>query len=154
MKQYSRIGLVVLIVVAASAYFLWKPYSNKPAAEAPRMQKVVLGGQVFMLEVADTPQARERGLSGRGPLGTNDGMLFVFDQPDRTCFWMKDVTFPIDILWFDQDTNLVHIKYNATPASYPESFCSPTKSKYVVELQAGTAKRLGIEPGSALQTSN
>jgi len=61
---------------------------------------------------------------------------------------MKDMQFEIDILWFDENLKLVHIKHAASPASYPaESFCPPAPSKYVIEVAAGNAERLNLKLG-------
>jgi len=104
----------------------------------------------FVLDVASTQASREKGLSGRTGLDQSHGMLFIFSEADNTCFWMKDMKFSIDILWFDQDQKLVHIAKDASPASYPkESFCSPTATKYVIEVAAGTVERLGLKLGDS-----
>lgn len=105
-------------------------------------------GKAFIVDVASTTTGREKGLSGRAGLDQSHGMLFIFEQPYKECFWMKDMLFDIDILWFDQDQKLIHIKKEATPASYPaESFCSPVPAKYVIEVAAGTVDRLNLKIG-------
>lgn len=101
----------------------------------------------FMLDVASTPASLERGLSGRPGLDQSHGMLFIFDHADKTCFWMKDMKFDIDILWFDEGLKLVHAQQAASPASYPETFCPPINSKYVIEVTAGTVDRLHLKIG-------
>jgi len=103
------------------------------------------------LEQATTAKEQEKGLSGRTNLKTDSGMLFVFDKPAVRCFWMKDMQFPIDIIWLDQNKKVMTIKENTSPDTYPESFCSDKPAQYVLETNAGQAKILGIQKGSQLQ---
>ena len=102
------------------------------------------------LEKADTVEARQRGLSGRQYLAPNSGMLFVFDNSDKQCMWMKDMKFNLDIVWLDADKKIVDLKENVKPESFPESFCSESPALYVIELNAGTARKAGLERGQTL----
>lgn len=110
-------------------------------------------------EVADSPGERAKGLSGRRSLGEGKGMLFVFEEKDvRAQFWMKDMNFPIDIIWID-DGEVVHIDKNAQPveAGTPEIniplFTANQTIDYVLEIKAGEADRLGIEVGENVSTN-
>lgn len=98
--------------------------------------------------VADTQILREQGLSGKKSLPSGTAMLFVFENPSQYGFWMKDMNFPIDILWFTpsevegrDQKKIVFVKENATPESYPEVFSSTTPAQYVLELPAGEVAR-------------
>ena len=62
------------------------------------------------VEVADTQASRELGLSGREKMGDDEGILFVFDTPGRYGFWMKDMQFPLDIIWINQNGVVVNMK--------------------------------------------
>jgi uncharacterized membrane protein (UPF0127 family) len=110
-----------------------------------------IGGQPFVLEVVDTEAGRDKGLSGRKSLISDHGMLFVYDIPGLYCFWMKDMNFPIDILWFDANKKLVHQKDFVLPESYPESYCTPTAAQYVVEIAAGVAQSQQFVNGTQLE---
>ena len=65
-------------------------------------------------EIADTPEARMKGLSGRRSLPEFNGMLFVMDKADYVGIWMKDMKFPIDILWIRNGV-IVDMEENAPP---------------------------------------
>jgi uncharacterized membrane protein (UPF0127 family) len=92
------------------------------------------------LERADTPGSRARGLSGRVSMDKTSGMLFVFDHPQQVCIWMKDMKFPLDLLWLDTDHRIVKTKANVSPETYPETFCVDNV-QYVIELKAGVASQ-------------
>ena len=100
--------------------------------------------------VADTEVLREKGLSGRDSLCSNQAMLFVFDSDSMPGFWMKDMKFQIDIIWLDSNKRVVTIKSNADPAKYPEVYYPELDSRYVVEISSGLIKRLGIGVGTVL----
>jgi uncharacterized membrane protein (UPF0127 family) len=127
-------------------------------AEAPggelRFVRASIDDYKFNLEVADTPHSRTKGVAGKKAINPGEGMLFVFDFADIECFWMKDVTFNIDILWFDSSNRLIYSKSNVSPDTFPESFCPPEKSKYVVELPSGTAAKLQLDKGDVLDIEN
>ncbi len=136
----TQVGVIVVLLTSfwAPLWLMSKPQPN-----------VRIAGNSFRLEVAETDAKRAQGLSTHLPLAADGGMLFVFPQLDRACMWMKNMFFPIDILWFDGNKQLVQTKENVSPSTYPEAFCAPISIKYVVELPAGTVSRLGI-PGKTI----
>lgn len=105
----------------------------------------------YDLDVADTDVLRERGLGGKDGLARNKGMVFVFDRPQAACFWMKDMRFSIDMVWLNEARRVIFIKTNVAPSTYPDSFCPPEAAKYVIELNAGEAKKQSIQTGDTLQ---
>lgn len=75
-----------------------------------------IGEGVFVkIEIAKTKEDRIRGLSGKKQLDVDSGMLFIFDKPNIYKFWMKDMNFPIDIIWIDKDFIIKDITHGATP---------------------------------------
>lgn len=110
-----------------------------------------LGHTDFQLEVAATEAARERGLSNRDSLPADHGMLFVFDAPEKSCFWMKDTRFPLDMVWLNAQKRVVYVAENVLPASYPNSVCTSTPASYVLELNAGVTAQYHVELGQRLQ---
>jgi len=117
--------------------------------EGAHAQSIVrIGDSVVIVEVARNYEARAGGLSGRGSLPENTGMLFVFEEPGNYSFWMKDMKFPIDIIWLDKNKKVVYITENAKPISYPERFQTPEPAQYVLEVNGGWAREHGIEAGN------
>jgi hypothetical protein len=101
---------------------------------------LTLGSSSLQASVADTEAKREQGLSGTPYIPTGVVKLFIFDTPFQWAFWMKDMNYPIDIIWLDEDKTVVHIESNLTPETYPKSFAPSTPAKYVIETPAGFAE--------------
>ena len=76
--------------------------------------------------------------------------MFVFDQLDFHGIWMKDMKFPIDIIWLDDTQQVVTIKTYISPDSYPEVFRPTQESLYVLEVPAGFVKTAEIKIGDQL----
>lgn len=102
------------------------------------------------VELANTPQKRMIGLSGKESLAKNSGMLFEFEKNDRHGFWMKDMNFAIDIIWINESKEIIYIQENAKPESYPEVFLPPTPNRYVLEVKAGFAEEQGVKIGDTV----
>lgn len=99
----------------------------------------------FSVEFARTDAERMRGLSGRPSLSAQQSMIFVSSTSYRQCFWMKDMQFPIDMVWLDSQKRITAIESNVDPKSFPASYCH--EGQYVVELAAGTAVKHGLKTG-------
>lgn len=99
----------------------------------------------LQVEIAETPQQQKTGLSHREQLKEGRGMLFVFNTDGSHPIWMKDMRFPIDIVWLDEMMTVVHIEQSIEPETYPRSFASPVPARYVLEVPAGyTNRRISI----------
>jgi uncharacterized membrane protein (UPF0127 family) len=99
---------------------------------------------------ARTSAEQELGLGQRASLPADEGMLFVFDTPNYYAFWMKDMSFPIDMIWLDADYRIVYIASNVSPATYPHTFSPPAPSSYVLETNAGYAQKNNLSIGETL----
>jgi hypothetical protein len=107
-------------------------------------------GQAYHLAVAKTESVQEKGLGDRESMPVNQGMLFIFDAPAVRCFWMKDMHFPLDIIWLNSAKQVVFIESKVSQNTYPQSFCPPELAKYVIELNAGQAATANIQIGQTL----
>lgn len=99
------------------------------------------------VELAMTQEEQDAGLSNRISLELNDGMLFVFEEEGDYPFWMKDMKFPLDIIWINKSGSVVDMFENADPCNgpvcigiYPEANAS-----YVLEVNAGTINKLKLK---------
>lgn len=110
---------------------------------------ISMGGTVFQAEVVDTAPAREKGLSGRSAIGDKEAMLFVFEGDGAWPIWMKDMNFPIDIVWLDESQKVVHVEQDVQPDAIPyEVYQSPEPARYVIEVKSGNAN---VTPGSLVK---
>lgn len=143
MHKYWRliIAAVVLVTLFLVCAVISGPRNNHQA---------VIDGHVFKVDFADTLAEQERGLGGRLNLTADQGMLFRFTRPNKTCFWMKDMRFSLDIIWFGGDKKVNHIAQNVVPETYPSTFCPDQDAQYVLEVNAGTISRLGIKAGDSI----
>lgn len=113
--------------------------------------KVVLGNVEVFVEIADTVDLRAKGLSGHKKLGTNEGMFFIFPEPGQHGFWMRDMLFPIDIIWLDSMYRIVDVSKNATPESYPKIFVPRAFAQYVLEVPSGFFDEHKLKIGNMLE---
>jgi uncharacterized membrane protein (UPF0127 family) len=106
------------------------------------------------VEVANTKASRELGLSGRHNMRDDEGMLFVFDTPGRYGFWMKDMEFPLDIIWINENGVVVSVERDVAKDSYPKAFMNQSDASYVLEINAGLAEKFGIYIGSKVKMTD
>ena len=100
----------------------------------------------ILIEIADTPQAKERGLMYRFYMPENMGMLFVYSEEQHLGYWMKNTHISLDILYADKDFRILRIYENTTPES-EETLPSGEKAKYVIEVNGGFVSRHGLKAG-------
>jgi hypothetical protein len=148
-----------LIVIGAIllAALVWKLSGSLSAPGTKvttknRETQLTINGQPFTLELAVTPEAREQGLSGRASLALDHGVLFVFNEPDRYSFWMKGMSFPIDILWINRGKVVELVKDFPAPKSgeLPAIHTPSVQADRVLEINAGLSDRLNLKVGSLI----
>lgn len=112
-----------------------------------------IGGIDISVDIARNAVERERGLSGRPSLEDGQGMLFVFPKPGRYAFWMKDMRFPIDIVWLRRGV-IAAIAHDVPPPSrgrQPETRMPEVEVDAVLEVPAGYAAAHGFGPGMPVE---
>ena len=124
------------------------------AADICDWEKVDLRGKWgsarFTVEIADTPESRKTGLMHRRSLAPQKGMLFVFESPGEVAFWMKNTLIPLDILFFDDAGVLASLRADTVPLS-TDLISGGHGIKTVLEINAGTADRYGIDIGTEMR---
>ena len=111
---------------------------------------VKIAGQNIKVDLALTSDAQATGLSGRSELLPDQGMLFVFTAPGKYYFWMKEMNFPIDMIWLGEDMQVVYIKKDALPENFPETYGPDLDSKYVLEVPAGFSDKNNLNVGDVV----
>ena len=144
--------VVVLIgVVVNQKNVLNESNNNNQNISQKEGHVLKVGTARVLIDIADTPPLRERGLSGRRLLLDDQGMYFIFDHPGMYPFWMKEMNFPIDIIWIGEHMSVVDITKSASPSSFPQTFVSSVPALYVLEVQAGFAERYGVKIGDQVE---
>ncbi len=124
-------------------------FSNNNSA-VYKSERILINGEELLVFVADTPAKRERGLYGSIEFEDNKGMLFIFESPDKYGIWMKDMLFPIDIIWIDGNLKIVDIIENALPESFPKVFAPKENAIFVLEVPAGAVYEKNITIGDKI----
>ncbi|MGV3727235.1 DUF192 domain-containing protein [Hydrogenophaga sp.] len=142
MKRLFTHLLPVLLTWAAPAL----------AQDAPQMQlpRITLqaGMHLIQAQVASTPQERSVGLMFRREMPTNEGMLFIFEQPSEQCFWMKNTLLPLTAAFVADDGTIVNL-VDMKPQSL-DSHCSTKPVRYVLEMHKGWFDKRALKAGTKL----
>src|SRR3989338_5042145 len=101
-KTWAKIAILFVAASAALIYLSQLNMLNRNTDEK-QFFDIRISNVKIKAELADTPEKRALGLSGRETLGNDEGMLFVFDEPNTRQFWMKNMNFALDIIWIDEN---------------------------------------------------
>lgn len=152
MLKNILIFAVVIIILIAISYF------SISTLTSARNQKIAdIKGHRISLEIADDEAEQRKGLSARDSLPKDKGMLFKFKKADTHTFWMKDMRFPIDIIFINND-KIVTIYENVQPENDKNAnlslYTSTKPADKVIEINAGLAKEFGLKTGETLRLPN
>jgi hypothetical protein len=158
-KLLITLGTIFLFIFAT---FLYKNFIKTPIYHTEcgnySEKDISIGIQNVKAIIADNECKWVLGLSGKDGLKDNEGMFFMFDREDIYTFWMKDMKFPLDIIWINADYKIVGIEKNVSPDTYIAS--NPQKSEYfgknyiaqyVFELPAGYSDKSGVKIGDKIK---
>ena len=120
-------------------------------APQPRLPTVSLGAGMhnIVAEVASTPLQRQIGMMMRTEMAQHEGMLFVFEQPEVQCFWMRNTLLPLAIAFVADDGRIVNLS-EMQPRS-DDSHCSSQPVRYVLEMNRGWFSKRGLKAGDKLR---
>ncbi|MDH3780010.1 MAG: DUF192 domain-containing protein [Nitrosopumilus sp.] len=154
--------IIPIIVVTAIGIVV---YGGNIISDAADYEIIGVGEQPFYsntiklddtlvnVQIANTDVKRNRGLMFEEPLPYDQGMLFIYEESGNYSFWMHNVKFALDILWFDDKGNAVHIKQNIPPCTTEPEHCTVydpgTEALYVFEATAGFVEMFGITDDSS-----
>jgi len=120
------------------------------AGQAGRAKFVTVffpNGSSVAAELAVTDEERQQGLMFREKIADDQGMLFIFDDEEVHSFWMKNMSFSIDILWLDKQRRIVHLESRVPPCAADPcpSYTPDRPASFVLELQSGAAEKHGLK---------
>lgn len=148
MKKYKIVLILLfalIILISGGVFYFLKIEKNKNIDD----NVISLGSCNIDVEIVSTEELMKKGLSNRDSLCENCGMLFVFDKEEHHFFWMKDMRFPIDIIWL-RNNKVVDISQDISHKS-KSSHSSKEKVDKVLELNANAVTRCEIEIGDKLK---
>lgn len=146
MKKFLSLKKILLFTVLISLALY--PVADNLAENLSAAFYCIINGNKISLEVADNDYLREKGLMYRNSIGENQGMIFIFDRQDYVNFWMKNVKFPLDILFISGDKiakiyNMADVCRKDPCPFYP----SKSKVSYTIELKGGFCRKNKIKTG-------
>lgn len=151
------IGVAIFIAFVGFLTKRTQTFKFNPTPTPESKKEIRIDSTTIRVDLADTESERRNGLSGRESLEQDEGLLFIFDRKDIfPTFWMKDMKFPIDIIWIN-DEKIVKIDKNVPPP--PEGaedknlkLYNPDKPiDYVLEVNAGFSDRHNIKVGDGVE---
>ncbi|MFH0970885.1 MAG: DUF192 domain-containing protein [Candidatus Diapherotrites archaeon] len=158
MRKIILLGASVLLIIIALiilGILLTTPIERTSTEHLPIISTIsspslLCFSSCVSLEIASTPDEKERGLMFRYSLDENAGMLFVFDSLDVYSFWMKNTLIPLDGIWLDDQYRVVDILHMLPCAEDSCPFYTPSdKARYVLEVNAGWAEKNNVKIGDA-----
>ena len=138
-RQALTLGFVSLTFAAIA--------QQGPQLQLPRTQ-LTAGMHVLNVQLAQTPEQRQIGLMWRKEMPQHEGMLFVFEQPTKQCFWMRNTLIPLSAAFVADDGTIVNIA-DMKPQS-DDSHCSEKPVRYVLEMNVGWFAKRQLQAGYKL----
>jgi len=151
--KLSRVWAVLCGMVLLAGIFVSQPVTAQPQPTLPQSDLVIQtakGPQRFRVELADNDQSRARGMMFRTSMAPDAGMLFDFKQEQMASFWMRNTLLPLDMLFIRADGTILNIHQRAIPRD-ETGINSAGPVRAVLEVNGGTASRLGIKPGDKVE---
>ncbi len=141
--------ILISILIPAGILYLFFSYDALSFKKIflPHIPIAHINDVSFRVEIADSEHERAVGLSGRESLDEIEGLLFVFPEADQHSMWMKDMKFAIDIIWIDENFEIIEIQRNLTPDSWPQKFRPRRPAKYAIETNIHFSDTFGFREG-------
>lgn len=160
MKKFILQTIVLLVVVFGGLAF----YTSKIPfilfiAPTITYKQLTINGNTLKVEIADTKDARNKGLGGRESLATDSGMLFKFEKADKYPFWMKGLKFPLDFIWIRNNIVVDFLQNIEFPKPGQQDpaltvYAPKVPVDMVLEVNAGTIDSLNIKEGDVIKLEN
>ncbi len=131
--------------LAAAILLVTAPCAFAQQGETFSNTKLTIGINIVHAEVAASARQREQGLMFREKLGPNDGMVFLFGQPEGVCMWMKNTLIPLSVAFIGADGKIVNIE--EMKAQTLDSHCAKKDVPFALEMNTGWFKQNHLKPG-------
>ncbi len=149
-KRYisAAVILILFIGLIAAALIIGGGSAESACGAYHDDALVRINGAAIKVELPRDAAGFAKGLGGRPCILPDRGMLFAFSQPGQYAFWMKDMKFPIDILWLNTARQVVYEQADVQPSTYPGRYMNQQPAQYVLEIKANLSRALHIGPGT------
>lgn len=143
------LDIVIFGAIVFAGVYLYRTYSDAiwDFLDPDSSVVVFIGEIAVSARIADDPEERQQGLSGTESLGELEAKLFVFDAEGYHDMWMKDMNYPIDIIFINNQFRVVDIAENVLPESYPLTYTSSRPARFVLETNAYFARTFSVNEG-------
>jgi uncharacterized protein len=160
---YIILIITVTVVLVSTTLIIINTIKSRQKAEIQKettakqqiniTRQIKINNKTLIVDVADTPQARIKGLMGKTSLAPDTGMIFTFGNESAYTFWMKNMKMSIDMIWINKDMNIVDMDSNVPPCSNDncELYTPNSPVKYVIETSAGWATANNIKIGDKIE---
>lgn len=149
--------LFIILIIVAVGGTMAQSYVNNKTIPFLKTPKATINSRSFNLELANTDEKRQVGLSSKNSLDENSGMLFLFDKEDYYPFWMKNMKFSIDIIYI-KDNKIITIHRNVeapkTDEEYLPMYRPEEPADKVLEIKAGVADKYNLKNGDEIKLEN
>jgi uncharacterized protein len=146
----NKIIIAFIVILLLFSGFVLYQINKNTSSKA----KVTIDNHTFSVDVATTSAQQQQGLSGRDSLPQDQGMLFIFNQAARYPFWMKDMKFPLDMLYINNN-KIVTIFQNVPVPQQGKTnlpvYTPSTSANQVLEINAGLAKKYNLQKGDTVK---
>lgn len=153
--MFDKIQIVFLAIVIPLGIAYWLMSANNISISEifyPGTPIMHVGDIPIRIQIANTEAERIVGLSGKKGFEKNiGGLLFVFEKPEYHGIWMKNMNFPIDIIWINKELTVVGVERNVLPETYPKTFRPKEPVLYVLETETAYADLVGINVGDTVK---
>jgi len=152
----TLIPITVAAVIIGIVGILSIPSDSKLESVEFPMGTIKVDDQVLQVQIADTEPRRVRGLMFQDQLPYDQGMIFVFDEPGSYSLWMLNMQFSLDMIWFDENGNVVHIETDVPPCKTAletmtcQSVVPEGEALYILEVTSGFVEKFNIDKNSKL----
>jgi uncharacterized membrane protein (UPF0127 family) len=136
------------LVLCASTVMLTNNIANAQQNQTFPVTSLSVGINLIKAEVATTPEQHERGLMFRDRLGSNEGMVFVFNPAQPVCMWMKNTLIPLSVAFMDEHGVIINIE--EMKAQTLDTHCAQKDATYALEMNPGWFKQKNIKPGATI----
>jgi uncharacterized protein len=142
-KTVFIFGTIFFLLIIIFIFYFKKSHNN-----------ISVNGHTFFVEIASTPEEQTKGLSGHPPIKDNEGMLFIFTDSIPRTFWMKNMLYPLDIIWIN-DNKIINISKRLPPeGETPKNkYYSEKSANSVLEINGGLADKLIFKVGDQIITN-